>query len=118
MQMDLWKELYLQFGGVKMRVAEYKQIDERTEEYTVTIPAEYDEEGNIIVEEHEEIRTRTVPVMGMVYRDMTEEEIAEMQTEMQKQQEQIPAEEPSQLDRIEAQMMYTALMTDTLIEEG
>lgn len=97
-----------------MKIAEYKQIDERTEEYTATIPAEYDEEGNIIVEEHDEIRTRTVPVMGMVYRDMTEEEIAEMQ----KQQEQMPPEEPSQLDRIEAQTMYTALMTDTLIEEG
>lgn len=97
-----------------MRIAEYKKTGERTETYTVTVPAEYDEEGNIIVEEHEEIRTRTVPVMGMVYRDMTEEEIAEMQ----KQQEQIPAEEPSQLDRIEAQTMYTALMTDTLIEEG
>lgn len=97
-----------------MRIAEYKQIDERTEEYTVTIPAEYDEEGNVTVEEREEIRTRTVPVMGMVYRDMTEEEIAEMQ----KQQEQIPPEEPTQLDRIEAQTMYTALMTDTLIQEG
>lgn len=87
------------------------QVDERTEKYTITIPAEYDEEGNVTVEEHEEIRTRTVPVMGMVYRDMTEEEIAEMR----KQQEQIPVEEPSQLDRIEAQTMYTALMTDTLI---
>lgn len=94
-----------------MRIAEYKQTGERTEEYTVIIPAEYDEEGNIITEEHEEIRTRTVPVMGMVYRDMTPEEIADMQ----KQQEQIPVEEPSQLDRIEAQTMYTALMTDTLI---
>ena len=97
-----------------MKVNELVKTGERTEEYTVNIPAEYDEEGNIIVEEHEEIRTRTVPVMGMVYRDMTEEEIAEMQ----KQQEQIPTEEPSQLDRIEAQMMYTALITDTLIEEG
>lgn len=97
-----------------MKIAEYKQTGERIEEYTVTIPAEYDEEGNIIVEEHEEIRTRTVPIMGMVYRDMTEEEIAEME----KKQEQITAEEPSQLDRIEAQTMYTALMTDTLIEEG
>ena len=94
-----------------MRIAEYKQIDERTEEYTITIPAEYDEEGNVTVEEHEEIRTRTVPVMGIVYRNMTEEEIAEMH----KQQEQIPPEEPTQLDRIEAQAMYTALMTDTLI---
>ena len=97
-----------------MRIAEYKQIDEHTEEYTVTIPAEYDEEGNTIVEEHDEIRTRTVPVMGMVYRDMTEEDIPQMK----RQQEQLPAEEPSQLDRIEAQTMYTALMTDTLIEEG
>lgn len=99
-----------------MRIAEYKQIDTKIEEYTVTIPDENDKEGNIISEEHEEIRTRTVPVMGMVYRDMTEEEIAEL--EMRKQQEQIPVEEPSQLDRIEAQAMYTALMTDTLIEEG
>lgn len=27
------------------------------------------------------------------------------------------ADEPSQLDRIEAQALYTALMTDTLLEE-
>lgn len=60
-----------------MRIAEYKQVDTRTESYTVTIQAEYDEEGNIISEEHEETRTREVPVMGMVYRDMTPEEISE-----------------------------------------
>ncbi len=64
-----------------MRMAEYKKIDERTEEYTVTIPAEYDEDGNVTIEEHEEICTRTVPVMGMVYRDMTPEE-AEMNIEI------------------------------------
>lgn len=97
-----------------MRVAEYKQIDERTEEYTVTVPAEYDEDGSITVEEHEETRTRTIPVMGMVYRDMTPDEEAEYK----RQQEIIPPEEPTPLDRIEAQAMYTALMTDTLIEEG
>lgn len=45
----------------------------------------------------------------LIYRDMTAEEIAE--------QAAIPAEVPTQLDRIEAQAMYTALMTDTLIEE-
>lgn len=96
-----------------MKIAEYKQIDEYIEEYETIIPAEYDEQGNIIVEEHKEVHTRTIPVMGMVYRNMTEEEIAEIQ----KQQEEVPQEEPSQLDRIEAQAMYTALMTDTLIEE-
>lgn len=97
-----------------MRVAEYKRIDERTEEYTVTVPAEYDAEGNVTVEEHEETRTRTIPVMGMVYRDMTPEEEAEYNL----QQMRSEPEEPTQLDRIEAQAMYTALMTDTLIEEG
>lgn len=97
-----------------MRIAEYKQIDTRTESYTVTIPAEYDDEGKLITEEHEETRTREVPVMGMVYRDMTPEEIAEME----KIQAEMPIEEPTQQDRIEAQVMYTALMTDTLLEES
>lgn len=95
-----------------MRIAEHKQTGTRTEEYIVTIPPEYDDEGNIISEEHEETRTREVPVMGMVYRDMTPEEIAEAE----KLQAEIPPEEPTQADRIEAQCMYTALMTDTLLE--
>lgn len=60
-----------------MRKAEYKQTGERIEEYEVNVPAEYDEDGNIVAE-HTEIHTRTVPIMEMVYRDMTEEEIAEL----------------------------------------
>ena len=48
--------------------------------------------------------------MKVVTRDMTEEEMAETP---------IPngVEMPTQLDRIEAQVLFTALMTDTLIEE-
>lgn len=80
-----------------MRIAEYKQIDTKTEEYTVTIPAEYDEEGNITVEEHEETLTREVPVMGMVYRDMTPEEVAEME----KAQEEMPEEQPTPEERLD-----------------
>lgn len=95
-----------------MRIAEYEQIDTKTEEYTVIIPPEYDEEGNIIIEEHNEIRTREVPVMGMVYRDMTPEEEAEYNNSIQN-----VVQEPTQEDRIEAQVLYTALMTDTLLEE-
>ena len=95
-----------------MRIVEYKQIRTKTEEYTVTIPAEYDNEGKLITEEHEETRTREVPVMGMVYRDMTPEEIVELE----KIQTELPEEQPTQQDRIEAQVMYTALMTDTLLE--
>ena len=95
-----------------MKIAEYKQTGTRTEEYKVTVPPEHDDEGNIISEEHEETRTREVPVMGMVYRDMTPEEIAELE----KIQTELPEEQPTQQDRIEAQVMYTALMTDTLLE--
>lgn len=97
-----------------MRIVEYKQIRTKTEEYTVTVPSEYDSEGKLITEEHEETRTREVPVMGMVYRDMTPEEIAELE----KIQTELPEEQPTQQDRIEAQVMYTALMTDTLLEES
>ena len=42
------------------------------------------------------------------------EEIAEME----KLQKEMPEEQPTQQDRIEAQVMYTALMTDTLLEES
>lgn len=48
-----------------------------------------------------------------IWRNMTTEEIEEWK----KQQEELLQEEPSQLDKIESQLMYTALMTDTLIEE-
>lgn len=95
-----------------MRIAEYKQIDTKIEEYTVIIPPEYDEEGNVITEEHNEIRTCEVPVMGMVYRDMTPEEEAEYNNSIQN-----VTQEPTQEDRIEAQVLYTALMTDTLLSE-
>lgn len=79
-----------------MKIAEYKQTGTRTEEYTVTIPPEYDDDGNIISEEHEETRTREVPVTGMVYRDMTAEEIAEME----KIQAEIPEPEPAPEERL------------------
>lgn len=79
------------------RIAEYKQVDTKTEEYTVTIPAEYDNEGKLITEEHEETRTREVPIMGMVYRDMTPEEI----TEAEKLQAEMPEPEPTPEERLD-----------------
>jgi hypothetical protein len=79
-----------------MKVAEYKQTGIRTESYTVTVPAEYDDEGKLITEEHEETRTREVPVMGMVYRDMTPEEIAEAE----RLQANIPEPEPTPEERL------------------
>ena len=102
-----------------MRIAEYKRVDERTEEYTVTIPAEYDEEGNIIVEEHEESRTRTVPVIGMVYRDMTEEEIAEMESFQPSIEEQVQSlkDELKSYDYIGVKIAMGVATTDDYAEE-
>lgn len=97
-----------------MRIAEYKQIDTRTESYTVTVPPEYDEEGNLISEEHEEIRTREVPVMGMVYRDMTDEEIAEIE----KMQTEIPDPQPTaeeRLDKVEQRTDTLESATDDIV---
>lgn len=88
------------------RTGEYKQTGTRTESYTVTIPAEYDEEGNIIAEEHKETCTREVPVMGMVYRDMTPEEISEL--------EKIQAEMPEQQPTAEERLGKVEQRTDTL----
>ena len=97
-----------------MKIAEYKQTGTRTESYTVTIPAEYDDEGKLITEEHEETRTREVPVMGKVYRDMTPEEIAEAE----KLQAEMPEPEPTEeerLDKVEQRTDTLEGATDDLV---
>ena len=97
-----------------MKVAEYKQTGTRTESYTVTVPPEYDEEGNLISDEHEETRTREVPVMGMVYRDMTAEEIAKME----KIQTEMPEPQPTaeeRLDKVEQRTYTLESATDDLV---
>lgn len=96
------------------RTGEYKQTGTRTEEYKVIVPAEYDEEGNIIFEEHEETRTREVPIMGMAYRDMTPEEISEAE----KLQAEMPKPEPTEeerLDKVERRTDTLESATDDLV---
>ena len=97
-----------------MRIAEYKQKGTMTESYTVTIPAEYGEENNIISEEHEEIRTREVPVMGMVYRDMTPGELSELENIQAEMPEPQPNEE-ERLDKVEQRTDTLESATDDLI---
>lgn len=50
--------------------------------------------------------------MNGLTREMTAEEIAELET----QQAEMPEPEPSPEERLYAQVLYTALMTDTLLE--
>ena len=77
-----------------MRIAEYKQIGTKEETRTRVVPATYDDEGNLLTEETTEEYTVEVPVMGMVYRDATPEEIEAMK------QEEIPDMPQSPEDRI------------------
>lgn len=95
-----------------MRIAEYRQISTRTEHRAIHHDAEHDDDGNITAEAWDETVEVEVPVMGMVYRDATPEEIAEFERE----QAEMPEPEPSPEERMEAQVLYTALMTDTLLE--
>lgn len=55
------------------------QVDEREEQRTRLIPAEYSETGDLIREAYEETYTVTVPVMEPRNVDMTPEEIAELE---------------------------------------
>ena len=77
------------------KINELQQISTREEAYTVTVPAVYDEEtGEEIAPETTEERVRTVPVMAVVAREMTAEEVARMEAEGQ--QEGQESETPSE----------------------
>ena len=98
-----------------MRLAQYKQISTEIAKSTIVVD-DYDENGEK-TGEHEEMVEREVPVMGVVYRDSTPEEdtaAAEAQAEMERMEAE---REPTFEERMEAQVMYTALMTDTLLME-
>ena len=81
-----------------MRIAEYKQISTRIEQRVIHHETETDENGNIIAEAWDETMEVEVPVMGMVYRDATPEEIAESE----RQQAELPEPEPSPEERLDA----------------
>lgn len=55
------------------------KVGEQIETRTRTIPAQYDENGNLTAEETEETYEVTVPVMEVQSVEMTAEEIAEVQ---------------------------------------
>lgn len=80
-----------------MKINELKQIGTREETRTRVVPATYDDEGNLLTEETTEAYTVEVPVMGIVYRDATPEEIAESE----RQQAELPEQEPSQEERLD-----------------
>lgn len=81
-----------------MRIAEYKPISYHTEQRTIHHDAVFDVDDNVIAEAYDEIVDVDVPTMGMVYRDATPEEIAEME----RQQAELPEPEPTPEERLNA----------------
>ena len=79
-----------------MRIAEYKQVSARTEQRVIHHEAEYDDGGNITAGAWDEAVVVEVPVMGMVYRDATPDEIAEFK----RHQAELPEPEPTQEERL------------------
>ena len=81
-----------------MRINELVKVGERTEQRVIHHAAEYDDDSNIIAEAWDEIVEVQIPVIGMVYRDATPEEIAEME----RQQAELPPPEPTPEERLDA----------------
>lgn len=88
------------------------KIGERTEIRERIVQAVYGEDGELLTPETVEQYTVNVPVMEARNVEMTAEEIAEFE----RIQAEMPEPEPSPEERMEAQVLYTALMTDTLLE--
>lgn len=86
-----------------MRIAEYKKVSARTEQRVIHHDALWDDNGNIVANAWDETVEVQVPVMGMVYRDATPEEISEFE----RQQAELPPPEPTPEERL------TALETTT-----
>ena len=81
-----------------MKINDLVKVGERTEQRVIHHEAEYDEDGNIIAEAWDETVEVQVPVMGMVYRDATPEEIEEFE----RQQAETPPPEPTPEERLAA----------------
>lgn len=81
-----------------MKINDLVKIGERTEQRVIHHDAEYAEDGSVTREAWDEVINVQAPVMGVVYRDATPEEIAEFE----RQQAEMPEPEPSPEERLDA----------------
>ena len=88
----------------KPKKAVHKQVGEKKVEKHVHHPPVHDEHGNVIEEARDEVIEVAVPIMGTVYEEMTDEEVAEL--EKQEQIEHVPTleERVTELERIVAEL--------------
>lgn len=90
---------------------------ERTETRIRTIPAQYNEMGELITEAYDETYTVTVPIMEAQNVEMTPEEIAELEAMQAQMPEPVPTPE-QRLDVLEGTTDDIILMMADLIGGG
>lgn len=83
-----------------MRIAEYKQIGTNLASNSIMVD-DYNDDGEIIGR-HEEMVAKEVPVMGMVYRDMTPEEEAEALAEQERMEAEMVLMPPTIEQRMDS----------------
>lgn len=84
------------------------KVGERTETRIRTIPAQYDEMGELIADAYDETYTVNVPIMEARNVEMTAEEI----TELESMQAQMPAPEQTMEERmVVLETQVSSLMT-------
>ena len=93
------------------------QTGERTETRIRTIPAQYNEMGELIAEAHDETYTVTVPIMEPRNVEMTADEIAELEAIQAQMPEPVPTPE-QRLDVLENTTDDIILMMADLIGGG
>lgn len=95
------------------RIAEYKQIDTKVVTETVVMN-DHDDYGEVIGH-HEEIITKEVPVMGVVYRDATPQEEAAAEAEAALQAEIEANREPTEEERLRADVDFLLAMGGMIV---
>ena len=93
------------------------QVGERTETRIRTVPAQYNEMGELIADAYDETYTATVPVMEPRNVEMTAEEIAELERIQAQMPEPVPTPE-ERLDALENTTDDIILMMADLIGGG
>ena len=93
------------------------KVGERTETRIRTIPAQYDDMGELIAEAYDETYTVTVPVMEPRNVEMTAEEIAELEAMQAQMPKPVPTPE-QRLDTLENTTDDIILMMADLIGGG
>lgn len=84
-----------------MKIAEYKQVSTNIGHNEILIPEILDEHGNVLVKAHVEVITTNEPVMGIVYREMTAEEEANVQKSRESAQVQNSSDENDRIAQLE-----------------